>query len=128
MCTEGSHSSIFAENDLLKSLARFLNSGNDAVDISILETLSLIVQNITQLEDICKMGREVDYVMSHNAVHSVISASYNFCNDELATVYVAFLKGIVIRLNHETIHFFFNEVGFIVKCRDSAISLCTREL
>jgi len=48
-----SYLSILAENELLNHLRRFMGSGMDSVDISILETLSLIVQNITLQEDMC---------------------------------------------------------------------------
>lgn len=43
-------------------------------------------------------------------MHAVIMGKYNFENDDLATVYIAFFKSIVIRLNAETMNFFFNEV------------------
>lgn len=66
--------------------------------------------------------------MSHNALHNVITATYNFYNDELATVYIAFLKGIAIRLNEETINLFYNEVIIILNIRGLVTSLYMKEL
>lgn len=46
-------------------------------------------------------------------MNSIISYVYNFENDEIVNYFISFLKSLTVRLNNETVKFFFNEVSFV---------------
>jgi len=48
-------------------------------------------------------------------MNAVITANYNFDNEEVAANYIAFLKSIAIRLDDKTISLFYNPVFFLNK-------------
>ena len=43
-------------------------------------------------------------------MNRIICHNFNFQNEELVDYYISMLKSIALRLNTETIKFFFNEV------------------
>lgn len=54
-----------------------------------------------------------DFLLSNNHINAVISHSFDFDNEELLAYYVSFIKTLSFKLNSNTIHFFFNEVGYL---------------
>ncbi|MDR3547500.1 MAG: hypothetical protein P4M11_04375 [Candidatus Pacebacteria bacterium] len=43
-------------------------------------------------------------------MNSVISYVYNFEHEEIVDYYISFMKSLAVRLDSETMKFFFNEV------------------
>jgi len=98
---------------VLDNLLRFVELKIDAVDIAILHTYSMLVQNIRRANDFCNFSIILDYLLSHALLKKVIMASYNFNNNDLTTQYIAFLKSIAIRLDDEALVLFFNDVSLL---------------
>lgn len=47
--------------------------------------------------------------MSNNYVNTIITHKFDFSDEEIMAYYVSFLKTLSLKLNRNTIHFFFNE-------------------
>ena len=45
----------------------------------------------------------VDYILSHPFLNKLISYQYDYCDEELVDIYIAFLKSLVLQLNSDTI-------------------------
>jgi len=46
-------------------------------------------------------------------LNKLISFNFNFYDEELVDIYIAFLKSLSLQINNETIRFFFNSVRVI---------------
>jgi hypothetical protein len=66
--------------------------------------------------------------MSHRTMNKIIGYSYNFDNDEIVNYFIAFLKSLTVRLDDETIKFFFNEVMLEDSVRSLISFLCIHKL
>jgi len=107
--------SVFCEKNVMGHLERFLDNNLDEVHIQILQTISILIQNIGITNQLCFLfDLLVVYIMSHKAMNTIISKTYNFNNSEVVNYYIAFLKSLSVRLNDETLMFFFNEVMWIL--------------
>ena len=71
------------------------------VKVQILQTLSIFFQNL-QSDTI------IFYLLSNNHLNELITHRFDCCDDELMSYYISFLKALSLRLNADTIHFFFN--------------------
>lgn len=50
------------------------------------------------------------YIFGHGFMNEIISFDYNFASDdELVDYFVSFLKSLTLKLNEETVNFFFND-------------------
>lgn len=100
--------SLFIEVELHQCLLQLLtktqqNSTNQAVAIQVLQTLSIILDGITETKFLYSL-------FSNNFVNQLIAAPLDLDNnEEILAYYVAFLKALSLKLNPDTIHFFFNE-------------------
>jgi len=91
-----------------------LESNLDEIHIQILQTISILIQNVSDSNQLCKVfGLVLVYIMSHRTMNKIIGYSYNFDNDEIVNYFIAFLKSLAVRLDDESIKFFFNEVILI---------------
>ena len=50
------------------------------------------------------------YILSHPFLNRLISFHYNFYDEELIDIYIAFLKSLALQINSDTIRFFYNSV------------------
>ena len=98
---------------MLDNLLRFVGSKIDAVDIAILHTYSMLIQNIKKPEELSNFSVILDYLLSDSLLTKVIIAPYNFDNNDLTTQYVAFLKSVAIRLDTKTVVLLFNDVSLL---------------
>ncbi|VEL31493.1 unnamed protein product [Protopolystoma xenopodis] len=58
-----------------------------------------------------KAGRCINYLLSNNHTNTIIAHQFDFSDEEVMAYYISFLKALSLRLNSETIHFFFNEAN-----------------
>ncbi|KAJ1964053.1 Protein CL16A [Dipsacomyces acuminosporus] len=94
--------SYVIEVDIHKALLRLLSEQNQTVAVQILQTLSIILDGITDKTFLYSL-------FSNNFVNELIAAPLDLDNDEVLAYYVAFLKALSLKLTTDTIHFFFNE-------------------
>lgn len=57
----------------------------------------------------------LDYLLSNNHVNSIIVHKFDFSDEEVMAYYISFLKTLSLKLNVHTIHFFYNEVIFLIE-------------
>jgi len=53
----------------------------------------------------------VYYLLSNNHINDLIVHGFDFGDEELVAYYVSFLKTLSLKLNENTLHFFFNEAA-----------------
>lgn len=51
-----------------------------------------------------------DYLLSNNHVNQIIVHKFDFNDEEITAYYISFLKTLSLKLNSQTINFFYNEV------------------
>jgi protein CLEC16A len=71
------------------------------VKVQILQTLSIFFQNL-QNDTI------IFYLLSNNHLNELITHRFDCYDDELMSYYISFLKALSLRLNADTVNFFFN--------------------
>jgi protein CLEC16A len=52
----------------------------------------------------------VDYFLSHPFLNKLITFPYNYYDEELVDIFIAFLKSLALQINSDTIKFFYNNV------------------
>ena len=70
--------------------------------IQILQTMGILCQCV-------KNDTSLYYILSNNYINEFLSYPYDFDNDELLDQFVSFLKSLSLRMNEQTIQFFFIE-------------------
>merc|ERR1719478_476637 len=60
------------------------------------------------VQNICR-DTSLYYLFSNNYVNQLISTQFDWGDEEILGYYISFLKSLALRLNFETIKFFFNE-------------------
>lgn len=108
----------------------FLSSNINEIHLQILQTISILIQNVTKAPQLCTLPRShpdrVDYILSHKMMNAVIVHDYNFKVEEVAHNYIALLKSLTIRLDDMTLPFFFNDVSIArFMRRNTTDSRCT---
>lgn len=94
----------FCERNVLEYFVRILGMDRvpKGVKVQIVQTLSMLVQNISR-------DTSLYYLFSNNHVNHLISTEFDWNEEELLTYYISFLKSLALRLNTETIQFFFHK-------------------
>ena len=95
---------VFLEHHVLEKLLSYFEPARRTpkpVKVQILQTLSIFFQNL-QSDTI------IFYLLSNNHLNELITHRFDFHDDELMSYYISFLKALSLRLNADTIHFFFN--------------------
>jgi protein CLEC16A len=49
------------------------------------------------------------YILGHSFLYKLITFPYNFFDEELVDIYIAFLKSLALQVNSDTLKFFHNE-------------------
>ncbi|KAJ1974580.1 Protein CL16A, partial [Dimargaris verticillata] len=88
--------------------------------LQFLQTLSIIVDSI-------KTENFMYYLLSNNYINKIIAFPFDVSNDEVLAYYVSFLKTLSLRLNPDTIHFFFNSKSYNFPLYTSAIRFIDHE-
>jgi len=95
---------FFCEKNILADFVHVLGQQQvpKTVKVQVLQTLSMLVQNISR-------DTSLYYLFSNNYVNQLISTQFDWSDEEILGYYISFLKSLAMRLNFETIKFFFNE-------------------
>lgn len=95
---------FFCEKNILADFVCVLGVAKvpKTVKVQLLQTLSMLVQNI-------RRDTSLYYLFSRNYVNQLISTQFDWSDEEILGYYISFLKSLALRLNGETIKFFFNE-------------------
>ncbi len=56
----------------------------------------------------------LDFLLSNNHINNIIVHKFDFNDEEIMAYYISFLKTLSLKLNGQTIHFFFNEVSCMI--------------
>lgn len=92
---------FFCEKNILSEFVDVLTMEcSRNVKIQLLQTLSMLVQNI-------KTKTSLYYIFSNNHLNMLIGRSLDWKDEEILAYYITLLKSIAIRLNVETVNFFF---------------------
>lgn len=54
----------------------------------------------------------LDFLLSNNYVNEIICHEFDFSNDEILAYYIIFLRTLSLKLDSNTLFFFFNEVCY----------------
>lgn len=95
---------FFCEKNILADFVRVLALPRvpKTVKVQLLQTLSMLVQNI-------RRETSLYYLFSNNYVNQLIATQFDWSDEEILGYYISFLKSLALRLNRETVKFFFNE-------------------
>jgi protein CLEC16A len=94
---------FFCEKSILSFFLKILMQKCDVkVKIQVLQTLSILIANTSS-------EQSVFYLLSNNYINDVIVHRFDFSNEELLAYYISFLKTLSLKLNENSIQFFFNE-------------------
>jgi hypothetical protein len=93
---------FFCEKSILADFIRVLGllQAPKEVKVQLLQTLSMLVQNI-------RRQTSVYYLLSGNYVNKLIAIPLDFNDEEILAYYITLLKSLAMRLDRETIKFFF---------------------
>jgi len=95
---------FFAEHQTLSHFHRILeqtkNNRFGEVAVQVLQTLSILIQNT-------RSEQAIYFLFSNNHINAIVSREFDIKNDEVLAYYVSFLKAIAMKLNKETVQFFF---------------------
>ncbi|PHJ21652.1 hypothetical protein CSUI_004502 [Cystoisospora suis] len=94
---------IFCEQNILSYFVDIVNQPrvSDAVKVQLLQTLSILVQNM-------RRKTAIYYLFSNNYINALLSATYDFNNEEVVAWYVSFIKGLSLLVTPETVKLFLN--------------------
>lgn len=103
----------FIERNGFGLLGRILTHNNRFVNLQIIQTVSIMLQNIKSIERRCKpiqiLTFSLDYMLSHPFLQILISHKYNFYDEEIVDTLVNFLRSLALKIDAGTIQFFANE-------------------
>jgi len=93
---------FFCEKSIFSDLVRVLGlkRAPKKVKLQLLQTLSILVQNI-------KRQTSVYYILSNNHVNRLMTTAMDFEDEEMLAYYITLMKSLAMRLDSETIKFFF---------------------
>lgn len=92
----------FAELNIMDDLLKLNNLSIYQISYAIIQSLSFILVNISNTQFLF-------YIFSNNAINDIISIEISNFDDEYLSYYINFLKSLSLRVDCETIQFFFDE-------------------
>jgi hypothetical protein len=72
------------------------------VKVQVIQTVAILVQNISN-------EASLFYILSNNYINELIVTNFDFRHEEMISQYISLLKTLSLKLNENTINFFFNE-------------------
>ncbi|XP_021946535.1 protein CLEC16A homolog [Folsomia candida] len=95
---------FFLEKNMLSFFLKIMkqNKCGSYVCVQLLQTLNILFENI-------RNQTSIYYLLSNNHVNSIIEHKFDFSDEEVMAYYISFLKTLSLKLNSQTIHFFYNE-------------------
>ncbi|RIA90987.1 hypothetical protein C1645_768612 [Glomus cerebriforme] len=93
----------FFENNIHYIILNVLKqSKSPYVTKQILQTMNILFENIHDLTSLY-------FLLSNNYVNEIICHKFDFSNDEILAYYIIFLRTLSLKLDSNTLFFFFNE-------------------
>lgn len=92
------------------SLVKYLDYNVPELQIRVLSTVSLLIQNLKEESQLSNCGVSVECVLGHKGLNEIILHDYDFGHEELTTQYISFLKSLSLRISKSTLRYFFSEV------------------
>ncbi|KAL6053147.1 FPL domain-containing protein [Balamuthia mandrillaris] len=93
---------FFLEKNILGFFLDILSQKSpNKVKVQLLQTLSILVENI-------RSETALYYLLSNNHINDLITHKFDFSDEEVLAYYISFLKTLSLKLNKNTIQFFFN--------------------
>lgn len=94
---------FFCEKAFLSHFSKYLAQRDCApqLQVQIIQSLSILIANTNNTEMIF-------YMLSNNHINDLIVHPFNFANEEILSHFISFLKTLSLRLDPQTIQFFFN--------------------
>ena len=101
------------EHNLFHNFELILKMNNRVVNLQLIQTTSILLQNIKAEEKKCKLIYPLtleilDYILSHPFLNKLISFKFNFYDEELVDIFISFLKSLALQIDSTTIKFFIN--------------------
>eukprot|EP00011_Vannellida_sp_DIVA3-517-6-12_P014194 CAMPEP_0114616830 /NCGR_PEP_ID=MMETSP0168-20121206/6887_1 /TAXON_ID=95228 ORGANISM="Vannella sp., Strain DIVA3 517/6/12" /NCGR_SAMPLE_ID=MMETSP0168 /ASSEMBLY_ACC=CAM_ASM_000044 /LENGTH=321 /DNA_ID=CAMNT_0001827953 /DNA_START=54 /DNA_END=1016 /DNA_ORIENTATION=+ len=94
---------VFLEKATLSHMLRGLGQRMPVrLQIQLVQTLSILMENL-------KSEMALFYILSNNHINELISYRLDFSDEDLMANYISFLKTVSLKLNPQTLQFFFNE-------------------
>ncbi|DBB13964.1 TPA: hypothetical protein ACH3X3_000941 [Trebouxia sp. C0006] len=122
----------FLENNILQHFTHILQQRSNRrgeVAVQVLQTLSMLIQNI-------QSKTAIFYLFSNNHINEVVGMRFDFENEEVLGHYITLLKSISLKLNNNTVQFFFSNGLFplyteavkLINHRDGMVRTAVRTL
>ena len=92
----------FCSNNILSTLQKLNNLGIYLINYSLIQALSFLLVNLTN-------NTTTYYIYSNNILNEMITITIQKYDDEYLSYYINFLKSIALRIETDTIQFFYNE-------------------
>ncbi len=94
--------SVFCEYNFMNELIYLNSLGSRVISIQIIQSLSIMILNITN-------PMTIYFMFSNNFINQIISLDYSNYDDEFIAYYVNFMKSLSLKIDSNTIQFFFHE-------------------
>ncbi|KAG8348273.1 hypothetical protein ERJ75_001740100 [Trypanosoma vivax] len=94
---------IFLELNMIKTLERVVTNAelSATVKMQVINFMTMLLHNFDRESSIY-------YMCSNNRLNRMISIELDESDDEFLSIYVSFMKNLALRLNEETVQFFFD--------------------
>jgi protein CLEC16A len=93
---------MFAERNLLEVFSRVLDRGTPEINMQMIQTTSILIQNIEKEQDLF-------YMLSHPFLNKLISYNFDLSeHNEIVDYFISFLKMLALKINKNSIQFFYN--------------------
>ncbi|CAD8098078.1 unnamed protein product [Paramecium sonneborni] len=91
----------FCDQKTMQLYLDLVNTGQREVVVAVIKTITMLLQNIQR-------PVSINYILSHSALNGIITADYNFRDDEIIAYYINLLKCVSIRIDEQSLQLFYN--------------------
>ena len=113
---------IFLERDIMNSFEEAMTSASlpTSVKVQVIQCIVILLQNLSRQQSFY-------FVCSNNHINKMILAELDEDDEELMSNYVSFLKSVCLRLNDESVQFFFSRETSSFPLFDRALRLLAND-
>ncbi|CAD8078207.1 unnamed protein product [Paramecium primaurelia] len=91
----------FCDQKTMSLYLDLVHTGQREVVVAVIKAITMLLQNIQR--PVC-----INYILSHSALNGIITADYNFRDDEIIAYYINLLKCVSIRIDEQSLQLFYN--------------------
>ncbi|CAF5166121.1 unnamed protein product, partial [Rotaria magnacalcarata] len=96
----------FLERGMLTYFLNYMRQKHGRyICVQVLQTLNILFENI-------RHETSLYYLLSNNHINNIIVHKFDFNDEEITAYYISFLKTLSLKLNTQSINFFYNEVRY----------------